>query len=190
MPAVRAIVRDARATATGSRLWSRDRDSVPFQMREAPSEGLRCSAERWDSQRPLTVSGLSRPCSSPKPFAAAAHVPEGDGRSARAAAARRDGAGAHGRDRADGRSAAPAAGVRLHPARRDHGPVDAGDRRARIRAHADPEAARAVPRLAGRGDEPAAAGAGRRHAITPARRRPGSRACRRSAPPGPTSRSA
>ena len=41
-----------------------------------------------------------------------------------------------------------AASARVYvPQRRDHGAVDAGDGRRRLRVHADPEAARAVPRL-------------------------------------------
>ena len=90
----------------------------------------------------------------------AADVPSRSGRDAGAAAARRDGAGAHAaredRGQPDG-----APGVRVSAARRHHGQVDAGDRGQGLRVHADPEAARAVPRVRGRRERPRPPG--RRH---------------------------
>ena len=49
-------------------------------------------------------------------------------------------------------AAQPAAALRLRlrPARRDHGATGRRQRRRRLRVHADPEAARAVPRSADR----------------------------------------
>ena len=55
---------------------------------------------------------------------------------------------------------AQAAGMRLHPARLHHGPLDARDLGRGLRVHADPQAARTVPRLARRRDQPDEAGTG------------------------------
>ena len=113
-----------------------------------------------------------------KTVAAAADVPARRGRHAGAAAARRDGAGADGRRRRRAAQPAAPARVRLRAARRDHGPVDAGDGRRRLRVHADPEAARALPRSAGRRQQ---SGAARSEADTQPRRRVGVVAHRRAA---------
>ena len=72
------------------------------------------------------------------------HVPARGRCDARAAAARRDGAGADAPGE-DGGHTCLAARLRLSPPRREHGQVDAGQRRRGLRVLADPEAARAVP---------------------------------------------
>ena len=62
--------------------------------------------------------------------------------------------------------AAARASARLRSARRDHGPVDARDGRARLRVHADPEAARAVQGLSWSSSATCARPGGRRRTRT------------------------
>ena len=72
---------------------------------------------------------------------------------------------------ADGGAAAHALRRRLRAQRRHHGTVDADRRRAGLRVLADPEAARAVPRFAGRRQQPdprAARRVGGDHAVSAA----------------------
>ena len=78
---------------------------------------------------------------------------KGVGVSLGAAAARLDDSRAHAAG-PDGGRAAPAPRIRLRAARRHHGQVDAGDRGRRLRVHADPQAARAVPRPPERRERP------------------------------------
>ena len=94
-----------------------------------------------------------------KHVAAAADVPARHGRGRRAAAARRDGAGADGAG-ADRGAAAPRFGAVYVPNGAIVDAVDAGHGRRRLRVHADPEAARAVQRLAGRRQQPDAVASG------------------------------
>ncbi len=76
---------------------------------------------------------------------AAENVPEGRRGEPGVAAARLDDSRSDAAG-TNGCSASRPSRIRLHPARRHHGPVDACDRGCRIRVHADSQAARAVPR--------------------------------------------
>ena len=134
MPAVRAIVRAPRRTATASRRSSR-------ASWRRPSSRCGRSPRSQSGRRPrngrATVMFITKKHLSRRAFL------QGSGTIAGAAAPRIDGAGA---DTAppDGRPAARAAGLHLRAARRHDGQVDAGDRRHRLHVHRDPEAARAV----------------------------------------------
>ena len=96
--------------------------------------------------------------------AAPPNVSPWNGRRGGAAVSRSDGPG-HDGDGEDRREPAAPLGRGVLPERRDHGAVEPGGRGHRLRVLADPEAARAVPRLAGRGEQPDAGGHARR-AIT------------------------
>mgnify|MGYP003694457237 CR=1 FL=1 len=77
--------------------------------------------------------------------------------------------------------------VHLRAARRDHEAVDASRRKGRVRAHADHEAARAVPESPGCRQQPRQARSRIRYQSRRSTRRRSSPGCRRSAPMVPTS---
>ena len=129
MPAVRAIVREAAATTTGSRRWC-SASSAACRSRCA-WRGRRCDIERRRfgtgvrrRQARAAERELTRPCSSPR-----SRCPGGRSCAAWAppcaAAARRDGAGDDGAG-ADAGAAADALRGGLHSERRHHGAVDPG----------------------------------------------------------------